>query len=75
MQLEVNGAPDTIVAKFMGKSMGIIGKAREPALEIFPEFEYMADEIMVFLSVFYHPQFILIRNQITFIYVEKTRKS
>jgi hypothetical protein len=55
MQLEVNGAPDTIVAKFMGKSMGIIGKAREPALEIFPEFEYMADEIMVFLSVFYHP--------------------
>ncbi|KAF7367975.1 hypothetical protein MSAN_00863000 [Mycena sanguinolenta] len=56
--LEMHGQPDTLVADFKGKSMGIIGEARKPSLEIPIPYEYMADEIMV-----------------TFIYVEKTRKS
>ncbi|KAF7369239.1 hypothetical protein MVEN_00251600 [Mycena venus] len=45
--LEVNGAPTRLVAEYKGKSMGIIGEARKPSLEIFPPFEHMADEIIV----------------------------
>ncbi|KAJ6505206.1 hypothetical protein C8R45DRAFT_545716 [Mycena sanguinolenta] len=45
--LEIHGQPDALVADFKGKSLGIIGEARKPSLEIFSPYEHMADEIMV----------------------------
>ncbi|KAJ7660219.1 hypothetical protein DFH06DRAFT_988910 [Mycena polygramma] len=56
--LEVDDDAAAPVVEYQGLSRGILGKAKEPSLEIFPPFEHMADEIVV-----------------TFIYVEKTRKS
>ncbi|KAJ6538095.1 hypothetical protein B0H19DRAFT_903072, partial [Mycena capillaripes] len=44
--LELVDKSATRVAEYHGKSRGVIGKAHEPSLEIFPQYEYMADEIM-----------------------------
>ncbi|KAJ7123780.1 hypothetical protein C8R43DRAFT_1135834 [Mycena crocata] len=46
-KLTVNDGSDTIAAEYRAKSLGLISKARDPCLEIFPDFEYMADEIMM----------------------------
>ncbi|KAJ7808777.1 hypothetical protein B0H14DRAFT_3151879 [Mycena olivaceomarginata] len=57
-KLEVDDASATLVAEYKEKTLSVLGGAKEPSLEIFPSFEYMADEIIV-----------------TFVYLQKTRKS
>ncbi|KAJ6622691.1 hypothetical protein B0H10DRAFT_2012352 [Mycena sp. CBHHK59/15] len=57
-RLKTNDASATLIAEYRAKSLGLLSKARDPSLQIFPEFAHMVDEIMV-----------------TFIYVEKLRKS
>jgi hypothetical protein len=47
LQLKLNDGSDTVVAEYKCKSVGLISKARDPSLEIFPPFEHMIDEIMV----------------------------
>ncbi|KAJ7187124.1 hypothetical protein C8R46DRAFT_284862 [Mycena filopes] len=46
--LKVNDAAATVVAEYKVSSVGVVSKPRRPAsLEIFPEFEHLADDIMV----------------------------
>ncbi|KAJ7354657.1 hypothetical protein DFH08DRAFT_49502 [Mycena albidolilacea] len=46
-KLKLNDGSDTVVAEYKCKSVGLISKARDPSLEIFPPFEHMVDEIMI----------------------------
>ncbi|KAJ6594443.1 hypothetical protein B0H19DRAFT_920874 [Mycena capillaripes] len=57
-RLKLNDGSDTPVAEYRCKSVGLLTKARDPYLEIYPSFEHMVDEIMI-----------------TFIFVERLRKS
>ncbi|KAF8146932.1 hypothetical protein K438DRAFT_1868287 [Mycena galopus ATCC 62051] len=66
--LEVNDKSATVVAEYKGKSMGIIGKARTPSLEIFPPFD-------TWRMKSWYAVFVIDFIKVTFIYIEKTRKS
>ncbi|KAK7000727.1 hypothetical protein R3P38DRAFT_2797034 [Favolaschia claudopus] len=46
-KLKLNDGSDTPVAEYRCKSVGLISKARDPYLEIYPEFEHMVDEILI----------------------------
>jgi len=46
-KLKLNDGSDTLVAEYRCKSVGLISKARDPYLEIFPPYEHMVDEIII----------------------------
>ncbi|KAJ7354658.1 hypothetical protein DFH08DRAFT_1077317 [Mycena albidolilacea] len=46
-KLTLNDGSDTVVAEYKHSSIGLLFKARDPCLEIFPPFEHMIDEIMI----------------------------
>lgn len=50
LQLKVNDAAATLVAEYRVKSVGLRTPKSDAMLEIFPEFEHLADEIMACIS-------------------------
>ncbi|KAJ7102846.1 hypothetical protein C8R44DRAFT_808636 [Mycena epipterygia] len=46
-RLKVNDASATLVAEYRAHSLGLLSKAGNASLQIFPPFEHMIDEIMV----------------------------
>ncbi|KAJ7216429.1 hypothetical protein GGX14DRAFT_358997 [Mycena pura] len=53
-RLKVNDAAATLVAEYRVKSVGLRTPKSDAMLEIFPEFEHLADEIMACISGAFH---------------------